>query len=125
MQNRSFRVLPDGAAADEPTTSPPPYVEDPTPVADKLVLLLFCSGAAALVYQVAWFREFRSIFGASTSATAAVLALFTLGLGAGGVVFGRRIDAHPNPARIYAALEIGIALSAAATPALLSFARTQ
>jgi len=38
--------------------------------------LLFTSGFCALVYQVSWLREFRLIFGASTLASAAVLAIF-------------------------------------------------
>jgi spermidine synthase len=89
----------------------------------KLAPLLFGSGACALVYQVAWFREFRLVFGASTAATAAVLALFVAGLGAGGLYFGRRADAHEAPVRLYALLELGVALSAALTPALLWITR--
>ncbi|HMJ52688.1 MAG TPA: fused MFS/spermidine synthase [Polyangiaceae bacterium] len=88
-------------------------------LAPKLALLLFGSGACALVYQVAWFREFRLVFGASTAATGAVLAFFVAGLGAGSLWLGRRADRHANPVRLYAALELGIALSAALTPALL------
>src|SRR5438105_58929 len=45
--------------------------------------LLFGSGFCALVYQVAWLREFRLIFGASTAASAAVTAIFIGGLGLG------------------------------------------
>src|SRR5437899_2775663 len=41
-------------------------------------LLLFGSGACALIYQTVWLREFRLIFGASTAASAAVLATFYL-----------------------------------------------
>lgn len=89
----------------------------------KLALLLYGSGACALVYQVAWFREFRLVFGASTAATAAVLALFVAGLGAGGLYFGGRADSHDAPIRLYARLELGIALSAALTPALLWITR--
>ena len=33
--------------------------------------LLFFSGMCALVYQVAWTRELRLVFGASTAASAA------------------------------------------------------
>ena len=40
--------------------------------------LLFGSGFCALVYQVGWLREFRLIFGASTAASAAVLAIFII-----------------------------------------------
>ena len=38
--------------------------------------LLFLSGACGLIFQVAWFREFRLLFGASTAASSAVLAVF-------------------------------------------------
>src|SRR5207237_8047117 len=55
--------------------------------------LLFCSGACALIYQTVWMREFRLVFGASTFATAAVLALFMGGLGVGSAVLGIRADA--------------------------------
>ena len=53
--------------------------------------------AAALIYQTAWMREFRLIFGASTAASAAVLAIFVGGLGLGGLVLGPRADRHPRP----------------------------
>lgn len=81
--------------------------------------LLFFSGFCALVYQVVWQREFRLIFGASTAASAAVLALFILGLGAGGRILGPRADRAPNPLRYYGNLEAGIALTAALSPFLL------
>ena len=86
--------------------------------------LLFGSGGCALVYQIGWLREFRLIFGASTEASAAVLAIFIGGLGLGGLLVGRRADAHPRPLLLYAQLEAVVALSAAATPALLWLAQT-
>ena len=67
-----------------------------------VALLLFGSGTCALIYQVAWLREMRLIFGASTAASAAVLAVFMGGLGLGGVVLGRRADTHPMPLLFYA-----------------------
>src|SRR3954454_22586929 len=85
--------------------------------------LLFCSGACALVYQTAWFRELRLIFGASTAASAAVLAVFMGGLGVGGIVLGRRADRAANALRMYAHLEIVVALAAAATPGLVWLAQ--
>src|SRR5687767_735092 len=85
--------------------------------------LLFVSGLCALVYQVAWLREFRLIFGASTAASAAVLAVFIGGLGAGGLLLGGRADRHPRPLLFYAQLEALIAISAAASPFLLSLIR--
>ena len=89
----------------------------------KVACLLFGSGACALVYQVAWLREMRLIFGASTPASAAVLAIFMGGLGLGGALLGRRADAHPQPLRFYANLELTVAASAALTPALVWLAR--
>src|SRR6266576_1623322 len=81
--------------------------------------LLFFSGACALTYQTVWFRQFRLIFGASTFATAAVLAIFMGGLGAGSAILGKRADAHPRPLVFYGNLELLIALSAAASQLLL------
>src|SRR6185503_16920451 len=86
----------------------------------RVALLLFASGFCALVYQTAWLRMFRMIFGASTAASAAVLAIFMAGLGFGGLLLGRRADRHPSPLGLYANLEAGIAVSAALSPALLA-----
>ncbi|HEX8173258.1 MAG TPA: fused MFS/spermidine synthase [Thermoanaerobaculia bacterium] len=85
----------------------------------RVAALLFCSGACALIYQTSWLRQFRTIFGTSTFATAAVLAIFMGGLGIGSALLGRRADAHGNPLRLYGMLEIGIAVSAAITPLIL------
>src|SRR5688572_16874055 len=85
--------------------------------------LLFGSGFCALVYQVGWLRDFRLIFGASTAASAAVLAIFIGGLGIGGLLLGPRADRHPRPLVLYAQLELIVAVSAAATPVLLSTVR--
>jgi len=86
--------------------------------------LLFTSGFCALVYQVSWLREFRLIFGASTLASAAVLAIFIGGLGIGGLLLGPRADRHPRPLLFYATLESIVAVMAALSPLLLAVART-
>lgn len=88
-----------------------------------IALLLFGSGLAALAYQTVWVREFRLIFGASTPASAAVLAIFMGGLGAGGLVLGAKADQRPNPLRFYGQLELLIALAAALSPLLLWLVR--
>ena len=93
------------------------------PSPGRVGALLFVSGFCALVYQIAWLREFRLVFGASTAASAAVVAIFIGGLGAGGLLLGRRVDRHPNPLQFYARLETLIAISAAFTPVLLSVVR--
>ena len=86
--------------------------------------LVFASGAAGLAYQIVWFRQLRLVFGLSTAAHAAVLAVFLGGLGLGGALLGRRADRHPRPMALYGTLEILVALTAAATPLLLRMART-
>ncbi|WP_395840309.1 fused MFS/spermidine synthase [Cystobacter fuscus] len=90
----------------------------------KIAPLLFGSGFCALVYQTAWQRELRLIFGASTAASAAVLAIFMGGLGLGGALLGARVDRHKRPLAFYADLELLISLSAAVTPLLVWLART-
>ncbi|HEX4496173.1 MAG TPA: fused MFS/spermidine synthase, partial [Thermoanaerobaculia bacterium] len=85
----------------------------------RVALLLFGSGFCALVYQTAWLRMFRLIFGASTAASAAVLAIFMAGLGFGGLLLGRRADRHASPLGLYAGLEAGIAVTAGLSPLLL------
>jgi predicted membrane-bound spermidine synthase len=84
-----------------------------------LATLLWFPGACALVYQMAWMRELRLVFGGATPATAAVLAIFMSGLGVGSAIFGRRAETVPNPLRLYALIELGVGLSALLTPLLL------
>src|SRR5436309_4598122 len=88
-----------------------------------LTALLFCSGTCALVYQMMWLREFRLIFGSSTPATAAVLAIFMGGIGLGSAWFGRRVERSANSLRLYGRLELGVAIAAVLTPWLLVLTR--
>jgi spermidine synthase len=88
-----------------------------------LAPLLFVSGFCALVYQVGWQREFRLIFGASTAASACVVAVFMGGLGLGGRVLGPWVDRRADPLRAYALLEALVAVGAAASPILLGLTR--
>ena len=88
-----------------------------------VAILLFSSGLSALVYQTTWFREFRLVFGTSTYATAAVLAIFMAGLGAGSGILGRVADRRSSPLAWYGMLELGIAVSAALSLLLIFFAR--
>jgi spermidine synthase len=99
-----------------------PSARRPSPLA-SVALLLCASGACALVYQVAWLRMLRLVFGTSTAASAAVLAIFMGGLGFGGVVLGPRSDRHRRPLRLYAGLEAGVAAAAAVSPLLVEVVR--
>jgi spermidine synthase len=86
-------------------------------------VLLFASGFCSLTYETVWLRQFRLIFGGTTAATAAVLAIFMGGLGLGSIVIGRRAEASRNPLALYGRLEIGVAISAAVSPLLLVVVR--
>ncbi len=88
-----------------------------------LASLLGLSGACALVYQMAWLREFRLVFGGATPATAAVLAIFMGAMGAGSALFGRSAERSRNPLRLYAFIELGVGMAAFLTPLLLAGVR--
>jgi spermidine synthase len=88
-----------------------------------MVLLGACfllSGAAALIYQTAWTREFALVFGTSELAVATVLAAYMGGLALGARLAEAWLPRIRRPVRVYAALELGIGASAVAlVPALL------
>ncbi len=77
-----------------------------------LMLVFFASGAAALIYEVLWLKELGRLFGVTAHSAAVTLSVFFLGLSAGGAVWGRRAAGVRSPLRTYAALEIGIAITA-------------
>jgi spermidine synthase len=87
-----------------------------SPLERTVAALVFGSGLCALVYQVTWLRELRLVFGASTPASAAVLAVFMGGLGLGSLVLGRRAERSARPLAFYGWLELGAALGAGLTP---------
>lgn len=107
-------------AKEEDTASGGRLAGSPPRVPTRLMpALVFFSGMAALVFQVAWFREFRLVFGSSTAASAAVTAIFMGGLGLGSAVLGPWADRVANPLKFYAVLEAAVALTAAASPWLV------
>jgi len=89
--------------------------------ARAFVGLYFLSGAAALLYEVAWMRLLALTLGHTTAAVGAVLAAFMSGLAAGAwAVSSVAATLTPRRAlRVYAVLEIAIAFSALAIPYVL------
>ena len=89
------------------------------PVRSRLFVGLYLiSGAAALLYEVAWLRLVTMTMGHTTGAVGAVLAAFMGGLAIGAWVAGRFTDTlgRAHALRVYAALEGVIALCALAMP---------
>lgn len=82
--------------------------------AEKAVLLFlfFLSGLAALIYEVLWLKELGLLFGNTAYAAATTLAVFFLGLSAGGYVWGKKAASIGNPLRTYALLEFGVCSTA-------------
>ncbi len=74
--------------------------------------LFFLSGFTGLVYEVLWLKELGLVFGNTAQAAATTLAIFFLGLGAGGYWWGKRAHVLSNALRTYAYLELGIGVSA-------------
>jgi spermidine synthase len=84
-------------------------------------LLSFCfliSGAAGLIFEVIWVRQFGNLFGNTTGTAALVVAVFMAGLGLGGALAGRFADARfaadpVAPLRLYSRVEFAVAVLAA------------
>jgi spermidine synthase len=79
---------------------------------NTLIVILFFvfSGIASLIYQVAWFKQLSYFLGNSTYSQSVVLATFMGGLAIGAWFWGKKVDSTKNPLRIFAYLEIGIAV---------------
>ncbi len=77
-----------------------------------LYALAFCSGMAALAYQVVWAKMLSLTFGSSTLAASAVVGGFMGGMGIGAWAYHRVYDRAHRALRLYGLLEVGIGLSA-------------
>jgi spermidine synthase len=88
--------------------------------------ILFCfllSGAAGLIYQVAWGKALGLIFGHTAYAISTVLAVFMAGLAAGSAWIGRWSESHDEPIALYAQLELLVAATGALSIAGLAGVR--
>jgi len=85
-------------------------------------VLLFLSGAAALVYQTLWVKQLALIVGVDVYAVTTAISAFFAGLAIGGGLFGRRADRSGRPLRLFAALEAGTGLLGLATTVALAHA---
>lgn len=79
---------------------------------DGVYLLFFLSGMTGLIYEVLWVSRFGRLFGSSSYAISTVLAAYMGGLALGSYLLGKRADHQANGLRIYAWLEILIAVTA-------------
>ena len=89
-----------------------------------VLLLFFCSGATALVYEVLWSKYLALLFGSTIQAQSVVLAAFMGGLALGNKLFGRRADNIRRPLVIYGYIEVAIGLYAFLFPSLYQLANS-
>ena len=85
-----------------------------------LLLAFYVSGASGLLYEIVWVRMFSLVFGNTNYAATIVLSAFFAGICLGSLFFGSKSDGVSEPFRLYGFLEIGIGLSAAFVPYLIS-----
>ena len=96
--------------------SSPSTANRPSAVGVGLLGAFFLSGAAALVYQVLWTRRLSLAFGVTVYAASTVLAVFMAGLAIGSYIAGRVADRVERPVRVFALVELLIAVTALITP---------
>jgi predicted membrane-bound spermidine synthase len=83
-----------------------------------VLILFFCSGATALVYEVIWSKFLSEMFGSTIYAQTVVLAAFMGGLALGNKIFGRWADKVQKPVHVYGYLEVIIGIYAFFFPTL-------
>jgi spermidine synthase len=77
-----------------------------------ILLLFFCSGVTALIYEVIWSDYLTLIFGSTIQAQTVVLAVFMGGLALGNKFFGRFADRTRRPLVVYGCIELAIGIYA-------------
>ena len=88
----------------------------PSSVPVRLLVAVFVSGAAGLMYQLVWMRSFSLVIGSAHTAVAAVLAAYMGGLAIGGLLGARWASQLASPLRAFAGLEGAVALFALVFP---------
>src|SRR5580704_11126581 len=75
-----------------------------------MLLLFVGSGCAALIYEIVWFQMLQFVIGASAISLGVLLGTFMGGMCLGSLGLVRWISPRTHPLRVYAALELGMAV---------------
>ena len=75
-----------------------------------ICILFLLSGLASLMYQIVWFKQLSYFLGNTTYSQVVVLSTFMGGLAIGSWWWGKKADESKNPLKLFAWLEIGIAV---------------
>ncbi len=84
-----------------------------------LVILYFCSGISALVYEIIWARMLGLVVGTAVTAWASVLVSYMGGMAFGSFLGGWIADRWSRPLQLFAVCEFGIGLFGVISPSLL------
>jgi len=79
-----------------------------------LVLLFIGSGCAALIYEVVWLQLLQLVIGLTTVSLGVLLGVYMGGMCVGSLLLARFVSRHRNPLRVYAVLELCIAVTGVA-----------
>ena len=75
-----------------------------------LLLLFVGSGCAALIYEVVWFQLLQLSIGSSAVSLGVLLGIYMGGMCLGSLLLPKYLNRRNHPLRVYAMLEIGIAV---------------
>jgi spermidine synthase len=75
-----------------------------------LLVLFVGSGCAALIYEIVWFQLLQLVIGSSAASLGVLLGTFMGGMCLGSLLLPRFVSRSQHPLRVYALLELGIAV---------------
>jgi len=75
-----------------------------------LLLLFVGSGCAALIYEIVWFQLLQLSIGSSAVSLGVLLGIYMGGMCLGSLLLPKYLNRRTHPLRVYAMLEIGIAV---------------
>lgn len=81
-----------------------------------LLIFFFASGCAALIYEIIWFQLLQLVIGLTTVSLAVLLGSYMGGMCLGSLLSSRFLSHQRHPLRVYAFLELGIAIIGLAMP---------
>src|SRR5690606_18248330 len=85
-------------------------VDTATAYLPPMLLLFVGSGCAALIYEVVWFQLLQLSIGSSAVSLGVLLGIYMGGMCLGSLLLPRYLNPQHHPLRVYALLEVGIAV---------------
>src|SRR5882724_5013514 len=85
------------------------------PRSGALLGLFLASGCSALIYEIVWSQQLTLVLGASAVSLAILLSSFMGGMCIGSLALSRAVSTRHHPLRVYALLELLIAVCGVTT----------